>query len=119
MPKLFNNILVPVSMNNKASDTIEEAIRFANQFQCHVHLVGIAQHLSRRLFVGQIFRLVNDQEEKAEAKRKLAELQEKYCQKLTRGLSLSVYSEIGEAEEIIATYAAKHRVDLVFIVNER
>jgi len=119
MQKLFNNILVPVTVDSKAGDTIDEAIRFANQFHCNLHLVAIAQNVSLGLFGEQIFRLNNDNEELAQTKRKLAELQAKYSQNLLKGLSISVYSEPGEAEEIIATYAAVHRVDLVFIVNER
>jgi len=119
MQKLFNNILVPVSMDSKDTETIEEAIRFANQFQCNLHLVGIAQHFSLGLFGEQIFRFINDEEEQAQAKFRLAELQGKYCQTLTKGLSFSVYSEMGEPEEVIATYVGVHRVDLVFIVNER
>jgi nucleotide-binding universal stress UspA family protein len=119
MQKLFNNILVPVTLDSGAGNTIEEAIRFANQFECNLHLVGLSQHSSLGLFGEQIFRLVNETDGSAEIKQKLAALQATYCTKLSKGLLLFVHHEMGEAEEVIANYAALHRVDLVFVVKEK
>jgi len=114
MQKLFNNILVPIEVD--ARSAVEEAIRFANQFHCNLHLVGISKS---SLNLGEhLFRLMNDEDEIPKNKKKLSELQSTYCQKLARGLTLSVYYETGEPEDVIATYAAIHAVDLVFIVKE-
>ena len=117
MQKLFNNILVPVTLDSTAGATIEEAIEFANQFHCNLHLVGITEQSSLKLR-DRLFQLIKETEKKAENKKKLAELQTRYCQKLTKGLVLSAYFEPGDPEDIIATYVGVHQIDLVFVVKE-
>ena len=116
MQKLFNNILVPIEVE-AAGSTVEEAIRFANQFHCNLHLVGISKHSSRKL-VKPIFSLTNEKDKIAKNKERLSDLQARYCQKLVKGLVLSVYFEAGEPENVIATYAAVHGVDLVLVVKD-
>jgi nucleotide-binding universal stress UspA family protein len=119
MQKLFNNILVPLSINRKADVAIEKAIQFANHLQCNLHLIGIPSVPSLVQGKQRIFLNRNGTQDVAEKKCKLAELQTKYCQQLDKGLMLSISFEKGEPEAIISTYAALHQIDLVLVVGER
>ncbi len=92
MQKLFNNMLVPVILDRRTDATIERAVQFANQLQCHLHLVGTAP---------------------------ISSLQARYCQVLEKGQVLSVHFDKGDLEEIVASYVATHLIDLVYVAGER
>jgi len=118
MQKLFNNILVPVTAGN-ANHSIEKSIEFANQLQCHVHLVGVDSTPVIPLLKTTWVRRQTRARKTAEQKDRLSSLENKYGNELEKGLRLSTHATNGNAEEALATFISLHEIDLVLIDGER
>jgi nucleotide-binding universal stress UspA family protein len=118
MQKLFNNILVPISLDKDTKKNVEKAIHFANHSQCNLHLIHIpiGALLS---FNGSLISASMKAKTVAEKKKRVCELQSQYCKEMEKPLILSVHVECGKAEEVMAAYVALHQIDLVFATDKR
>jgi nucleotide-binding universal stress UspA family protein len=118
MQKLFNNILVPITLDKETKKNVEKAIHFANQLQCNLHLI----HVPASAFLtlnGALFSQSMKAKAIAEKKKKLSELQSHYCKDMSKPLILSMHVECGAQEEVMAAYVAQHQIDLVFAIGKR
>src|SRR6185503_13101434 len=109
MQKLFNNILVPVTAGN-ANHSIEKSIEFANQLQCHVHLVGVDSTPVIPLLKTTWVRRQTRARKTAEQKDRLSSLENKYGNELEKGLRLSAHASNGKEEEGMATFISLHEI---------
>ena len=116
MQKLFNNILVPVIAGNANDTTIEKSIEFANQLQCHVHLVGVD---SIPLLKTPWIRKNRGLRKSVYQSNQLSDLQNKYGKDLEKGLTLSTHTTNGNTEDALASFISLHKIDLVLIDGER
>src|SRR5687768_3927050 len=115
MQKIFNNILLPVHINSETDHVVEKAIEFANRLECNLHIL----YTTRTHFLApSIFRFKTPQNIKVEKQRRLAELQNRYCRSLKKGLLLFISFRTGNPEKETAAYAVSHEIDMVYIMEE-
>jgi len=105
MKKLFNNILVPLEMEENAGIAIQEAIRIAAQWHCHIHLLYYTSGLP------------GIDEEKFEGLR--AGILERYRPLMTGAISLIIQWQQGAPEKNIIDYCHRHEIDLILLGRKR
>lgn len=117
MQKIFNHILVPVYFNRKSDAGIEKAVAFANQMECHLHLLYITGTVKyswlHRLFSGR--RAKTDPAKQV----RLFELREKYHKQMKQGLRLFASLQQGSMERSVAEYAQYYNIDMILVSPER
>jgi nucleotide-binding universal stress UspA family protein len=105
MHKLFNNILVPVTLQHSI-EAVKKAMQFSRQFNCDVHLL----HISHSPF----WRIKSAGKE-AEKKLRLNELRDQYVPLLSKGCFLHTHIMEGNLEIALAQYAVLNRIDLILV----
>jgi K+-sensing histidine kinase KdpD len=110
MQKIFSNILVPVFFDKKTELVIQKAIDFANEMDCHLHILYIESPsflktpFSRGILLDKQY--------------KLFRFREKFQKKLNPGLKFFTGMEKGHFDKVITKYTDAHSIDLI-LVGER
>jgi hypothetical protein len=117
MQKIFNHILVPVHFNRKSDAGIENAISFANEMECHLHLLYVSVPEKN----GWLHRLFGGRQAKADPAKqvRLFELREKYHKQMKAGLRLFATLQQGDMEGSIAGYAEVYNIDMILVTQDR
>ncbi len=115
MQKLFNNILLPVSLNRHALSVIDDAISFSNQLHCNLHLIFTPDPVFS--FVKSI--VYNKSQNKHEIRKLLKELHDRIGSKLTNGLLLCISYGSGNIQKLVFDYTLDHEIDLICQSNYR
>jgi hypothetical protein len=119
MQKLFKNILLPVRLTRKTNASVEKAIQFANRLQCNLHLIHIMRDHTFPIMHRGLFLLSGGEATIAHRKYKLKELEQKYHQKLDKGLVLFTAFRKEIPEEAIGAYSSIHEIDLILVADEQ
>lgn len=110
---MFYNILIPVSLNKNTDSAIDKAIRFANQLECHLHLLHIIEPPAFSLTwlrgALKIEKSKGDQ---------LLEWRNQYAKRLRPGLKLFATVQEGDAAKLVSRYAEINDIDLVLTGDE-
>lgn len=110
MQKLFNNILMPVRLDRRTDTAVSTAIAFANQLDCHLHLLFIQAK--------PLFSWFAHKRNDARRKFKAHELRERHDHELKKGLKLfSVFQHV-DADSALSRYASTHDIDMVVVGEE-
>ena len=115
MQKLFNNILLPVSLDSHALPIIEEAVEFSNQLNCNLHLIVTADISFS--FIKTAF--YNKDRYEFEIRKALRELHERVNFKLKEGLVLWTTYGSGDIQKLIADYSFQHQIDLICLSHKK
>jgi hypothetical protein len=110
MQKIFNNILMPAAQNRKTDEAIEKVIEFANQMECHLHLLFIIKP--------SFFSLFSKQKIEAEKRMKIFKLKEKCSEGLIKGLKLFISFQEGDADRIVSKYCETNAIDMILVCGE-
>jgi len=109
MQKIFNNILLPVSLDGHCNPVIEEAVEFSNHLRANLHLILTSE--STLSFLKNAF---HDREEyEMELKSTLKQLHDNTSHKMIKGLTLFTSYGIGDIHKLISDYAFDHNIDLI------
>jgi hypothetical protein len=118
MQKMFHHILVPVTFNKKTDIIIKKAIAFANQLDCHLHLL----HINQQSFLATIHNFLSDKETRgrvdATKQFRMFALQKKYQGQMKDGLKLFTAFQKGSREELIEKYAETQSVDMILLDDQ-
>ena len=104
MYKLFNNILVPLSVDRPYEMAIEKAVQLSVQFKCDVHLL----YLLNKPF-WKAWSAAKD----AESKMNVSVVRDRYGSQLPKGCMLHVNVREGNAAAVLAQYIAINHIDLI------
>jgi hypothetical protein len=115
--KVFNQVLLPVLAPDLSLETVEKAIAFANQMQCHLHILCITGQQNRH---GSFFQRLNNSFKKPVfiSGYELAQLEETCQAKMSKGLKLITASKETRLLAAIRSYISSHSIDLVLFCNE-
>ena len=105
MYKLFNNILVPLSVDRQCEAAIEKAVQLSVQFKCDIHLL----YLLNRPFWKSWSPLKD-----AGSKTRVSVVRDRYAGQLPKGCMLHVNIREGNATSVLAQYIAINHIP-VFI----
>lgn len=119
MQKLFNNVLLPVQLDNRTDAAVENAVAFANRFRCHLHLVYVRPLRGIGWIGSRFFSWSGGKVISPEKKIRLQQLQKEYCTFLAPGLLLHTAMEKGEPEDLIAQYVLTHEIDIVLSIDDQ
>lgn len=104
MYKLFNNILVPLSLDRHHDEAIEKAVQLSAQFHCDIHLL----YLVNRPFWKKWPPAADE-----EIKKRMAVVRDRYMAKLPKGCMLYMCVREGNARSMVSQYIAKINIDLI------
>jgi hypothetical protein len=104
MYKLFNNILVPLSVDRPCEMAIEKALELSVQFKCDVHLLYL---------LNKPFWKSWSASKDAESKAKMSMLRDRYAAQLPKGCMLHVSVREGNAAGVLAQYITVNHIDLI------
>jgi len=119
MQKLFNNVLVPLRVNDNTEATIAKAVQFANRMHSDLHLLCILPYAGRKIFKDVESMAMAERKALGLAQQRMEALELYFSDKLRDGLNLKVDIEFGNAEEVIASYIEMNDVDLVYVAESR
>lgn len=105
MKKLFNNILVPLGLEENGGVAIQEAIRIAAQWHCHIHLLYYTPGLPAV------------DEERSELLK--ATILERYRPLMNGSVSMVIQWLQGPPEKNIIDYCHRHEIDLILLGRAR
>jgi hypothetical protein len=110
MQKIFRNILILVTRDIKTDRLVEKAIEFANQLECHLHLLFIIKT--------PFFSFLNKQKKETEKKIKVLKLKEKNRERLIKGLKLFICFQRNDIENRILKYCEANEIDMIVACGE-
>lgn len=114
MQRLFNNILLPLCLNNQAIKVIDDAMEFSNQLRCNLHLIFTPDPGLSFLKAAFYSREQNEYD----IRRALKEIHSKVEKKLQKGLVLWTSYGSGNIQKLLADYSLLHNIDLICLSHK-
>jgi len=104
MYKLFNNILVPLSVDRHCEIAVEKAVQLSAQYHCDIHLLYLMK--------GSFWKKRSPTAE-AEIKMKLNAVRDRYVTQMAKGCTLHITIREGNAASVVTQYIALNNIDLI------
>lgn len=118
MQKLFNHLVIPVSIQDLDRKVIEKAAAFANQVGCHLHIICLASGHTSQPRIFTFFRgtsradLISQSQQTAKLEASSREL-------MNNGLKLRIiFREKGSVISTLRQYHEANNIDLLLVCNE-
>jgi len=106
MERMFNHLLLPVSAKDLSKESFIKAIEFANQLQCHLHIICIMDN--SYVWWAKGLKVL-----KITISELLTDINTELSGKMKEGLRLRISIKENEITEAVKSYLNEENIDLV------